>query len=295
MLRKLFSGILLGSLCCLTTLPAWAYTPKVLKVGFVPSENLQSMLQKTQPIVAWMRATLGMEVVAFVASDYAGVVEAMRARKVDVAFFAPGGFVLAEKQAGAQVILKSVRKGKTNFFSAIITRRDSGLNRLEDLKGHSFAFVDPTSVSGAIFPKAMLLSKGIHPERDFSQIIYAGGHDATVMAVLHRKVDAAATFANDTSGRSGAWTDFLKNREDQAQIKVIAYTKPTPSDNICVSKDLDRKLVNKVKKCFLSMSNSPEGIRMLKDLYHIDGYASATSAEYQPVRDAFGRVGIKIR
>jgi phosphonate transport system substrate-binding protein len=275
--------------------PSLAYSPKKLKIGLVPSENSQELMRKAQPLVTLMRTALGMEVEACAASDYTSVVEAMRAGKIDAAFFAPGGFVLAEKQAGARVILKSIRKGKSFFYSAIITHRDSGINKLEDLKGKSFAFVDLASVSGAIYPKSLLLSEGINPERDFSRVIYAGGHDATVLAVLHRRVDAGATFANDTSGHSGAWTDFLKNKEDQDQIKVIAYSEPAPADNLCVSRDLDKKVVDRIRKFFLDLSKTPKGSQFLRELYHIDGYAEATSADYEPVRKAFERVGFKIR
>lgn len=288
-------GILALILWGLLSQPVMAYTPKVLRMGFVPSENLQELMRKAQPIANWMRKSLKMEIVPFVASDYTGVVEAMRAGKVDAAFFAPGGFVLAEKQAGAKVILKSVRKGKAAFYSAIITHRDSGIRSLDDLKGKSFAFVDLASVSGSIYPKSLLLSSGINPERDFSRVIYAGGHDATVLAVLNRRVDAGATFANDTTGRSGAWTDFLKNKDDQEQIRVVSYTKPCPSDNICVNKDLSPALVARLKHSFLTMSKTPEGIKLLKELYHVDGYVEATSADYEPVREAFERLGIKIR
>lgn len=91
---------------------AMAYSPKVLRVGFVPSENLQRILKNSRPVIEALRRELHMQVVPFVATDYTGIIEAMRANKLDVAFFAPGAYVLAEKKANARVILKASRKGK---------------------------------------------------------------------------------------------------------------------------------------------------------------------------------------
>lgn len=272
---------------------AGAYKPRVLRMGFVPSENLQHIMRNAQPIVSAMSRELKMEVVPFVATDYTGVIEAMRAKKLDVAFFAPGAYVLAERQAKARAILKAVRGGDGFFYSAIITRSDSNIKSLRDLKGKTFAFVDPVSVSGAIYPKAMLLGEGLRPERDFAQVIYAGGHDATVLAVLHGKVDAGATFANSTDGKQGSWHGFLPP-EQHDKIRVLAYTKPAPSDNIAVAEGLDAEIVAKVKAALLKMSSTPEGRKNLMDIYHIEGFAPTNPAEYAPIRDAFNRVGHRL-
>lgn len=293
---RLVALVALIAAACLTLVvqaPVEAYKPRVLRMGFVPSENLQHIMRNAQPIVQHMSRELKMEVVPFVATDYTGVIEAMRAKKLDVAFFAPGAYVLAERQAKARAILKAVRDGKGVFYSAIITRSDSGIKSIRDLKGKTFAFVDPVSVSGAIYPKALLMQEGLRPERDFSQVIYAGGHDATVLAVLHGKVDAGATFANDTDGKHGAWHEFL-TPEQQEKIRVVAYTKPAPSDNIAVAEGLDPGIVEQVKAALIKMSSTPEGRKKLMDIYHIEAFAPTTPGEYAPIRDAFNRVGHRL-
>lgn len=275
--------------------PAEAYAPTVLRVGFVPSENLQSILRKTKPVIDALKASLHMNVVPFVATDYTGIIEAMRANKLDVAFFAPGAYVLAEQKANALVILKAQRKGKSFFYSAIITHRDSGIKRLQDLKGKTFAFVDPASTSGGVYPKVMLMNVGLNPQRDFTRVIYAGGHDAAVLAVLNKKVDASATFANDTKGEDTAWTQFLTKPEERAKIVALAYSRPIPSDNIAIRRDLDPALAAKVKRVFMDMGRTPAGRRQLWDLYRIDAFVESTPADFDPVREAFAKVGLPIR
>ncbi|MEB3195842.1 MAG: phosphate/phosphite/phosphonate ABC transporter substrate-binding protein [Candidatus Sericytochromatia bacterium] len=275
--------------------PAQAYTPKVLRVGFVPSENLQNILKKTRPVIDALHRELKLQVVPFVATDYTGIIEAMRANKLDVAFFAPGAYVLAEKKANALVILKAQRKGKSFFYSSVITHRDSGIKRLTDLKGKTFAFVDPASTSGGVYPKVMFLNAGLNPDRDFTRVIYAGGHDAAVLAVLNKKVDAAATFSNDTRGEDSAWTQFLTKPGEAAAIQAIAFSKPIPSDLIAVHREMEAPLIQQVRKVFTGMSATPQGRKQLWDLYRIDAFVDSTPEDFEPVREAFSKVGLPIK
>jgi phosphonate transport system substrate-binding protein len=275
--------------------PAAAYQPKVLKIGFAPFENQAEVLNKAKPVVDALHKALGCEVQPFVAADYPGVVEAMKGGKLDVAFFSPAALVMAEQVAGAKVILKSVYKGRAIYYSAIIARADSPIKRLSDLKGKTFAFVDPGSTSGGVFPKLMLINAGLDPNKDFKRVIYAGGHDAAVLAVYNHKVDAAATFANDTKGEDASWTQFLTKGKESSQIVPIAFSKPVPSDNIAVASQLDPQLVDKVKKVFLRMSANPASRKILWDLYRVDAFVDASPADYEPVREAFSKVGLNVK
>lgn len=294
MKSRLFPGVALAALASLMlTAPARAYTPKELRLGFAPFENQAEVMRKAQPVVRALSRALGMPVKPFVAGDYPGVVEAMRSGKLDVAFYSPAALVMAEKVAHARVILKSVYKGRSIYYSAIITRADSPIKKLSDLKGHSFAFVDPGSTSGGVYPKVMLLNAGLNPDKDFSHMIYAGGHDAAVLAVFNHKVDAAATFANDTRGADVPWKHILKG--DASQIRVLGYSRPIPNGAIAVSEKLDSGVAEKVKQALLDLGKTEQGRKDLSQMYLIEQFAPATSADYDPVREAFHKVGFQLK
>ena len=138
----------------------------------------------------------------------------MRSGNLDFAFFPPDGFVIAQRETDAQVLLKSVRFGNPFYWSAIIVRKDSGFTSIADLEDKSIAWVDPNSAAGYVFPRAEITLAGIEPDDFFSNQVFSGGHDAAVLSVLNGSVDAAATFANDAENISGAWTQFLE--EDRA-------------------------------------------------------------------------------
>jgi phosphonate transport system substrate-binding protein len=268
---------------------------KVLRVGFVPAEDAQQVMQNAQPIVDILQKQLGMEIQPFVAADYTGVVEALRVNKLDVAFLTPASYVLAKNEANVKVILKSERKGIASYYAAIITRAGSGIQRLEDLRGKTFAFGDALSTTGNIFPRKMFKERGIDPVRDFKQILYSGGHDATVLAVLNGKVDAGATYANSPDGEDTAWMRYLKNPEDVNKIRAIAFSEPIPADNLVINGNLDEAVAKKVEEIFLQLSGDPKGKQMMRDLYQIDGFVPASDRDYDSVRQAFDIAGIPLK
>jgi phosphonate transport system substrate-binding protein len=268
---------------------------KVLRVGFSPAEDAQQVIRNAQPLVEILQKKLGIEVQPFVATDYTGVVEALRVGKLDIAFLTPASYVLAKNEANVRVVLKSERKGSPFYYAAIITRTDSGIKSLGDLRGKVFAFGDPVSTSANVFPRKLFHDNGIDPVRDFKHILYAGGHDAIVLAVLNRKVDAGATYANSTDGGDTAWARYLKNPEDVRKIRAIAYSEPIPADNLVFSADLDERLGKQIEETFIELSRDPEGKKMLRDLYQIDGFVPATDKDYDSVRQAFAIAGIQLK
>jgi phosphonate transport system substrate-binding protein len=287
--------LLLLSILALASCGKSSSSVKVLRVGFVPAEDAQQVIQNAQPIVEILQNRLGMEVQPFVATDYTGVVEALRANKLDIAFLTPASYVMAKNEANVKVVLKSERKGSPFYYAAIITHADSGIKRLEDLRGKTFAFGDPLSTSANVFPRKMFHEQGIDPVRDFKQILYSGGHDATVLAVLNGKVDAGATYANSPDGKDTAWMRYLKDPEDVKKIRAIAFSEPIPADNLVINGNLDDGIARKIEEIFLELSRDAKGKKMLRDLYQIDGFVPATDKDYDSVRQAFAVAGIQIK
>ena len=287
--------LLVFSLVALAGCEKSSSSSKVLRVGFVPAENAQQVIQNAQPIVDILQKRLGMEVQPFVATDYTGVIEALRGNKLDIAFLTPASYVLAKNEANVKVVLKSERKGSPFYYAAIITRADSGIKKLEDLRGKIFAFGDPLSTSANVFPRKMLHEHGIDPVRDFKQILNSGGHDATVLAVLNGKVDAGATYANSPDNNDTAWMRYLKNPDDVKKIRAIAFSEPIPADNLVINANLDEQTAKKVEEIFIELSHDAQGKKMLRDLYQIDGFVAATDKDYDSVRQAFAIAGISIK
>jgi phosphonate transport system substrate-binding protein len=259
-----------------------------IKMAFVPSSDSQKVLSSGEPIGRLLERETGLKVKVSVPTSYAAVIEAMGANNVDVGWLAPFAYILAHDKFGAEVILASVRGGSKTYTGQIVVHADSGISELEGLRGKKFAFVEPGSASGFLYPNALLASKGIDYKTFFSETTFAGGHDKVIIAVYNKQVDGGATFGNSVEGQvTDARTAVQGTLPDvMEKVKPIATTDPIPNDTVSVRKGLPPEMVTKIRDGLITVADSAEGQQALKDLYRIDGLAPSTDGEYDPVRRA---------
>lgn len=278
-----------GLLAC-ASLPATSVAKTELTFGYNPSENNEVAENNGKRFSAYFKEKLGINVKTFIAADYTSLVEAMRSGKLDFAWMPPFSFVKAEEIAGAVPLMKSVYRGRAVIYSGIIVRRDRKFAGVEDLKGKNIAWVDPSSATGHIFPKASLIkNKKIDPDKFFGKQVFAGGHDAVVLAVLNGTVDAGATYMVTPDGVEGSWYHYLKSKADMEKFRVIFASDPIPSDLVTTTKKMlrDHKpTVDALVKVLGEMAKDPVGGKLLKDLYKVDALIPADTKDYEPVREA---------
>ena len=142
------------------------------------------------------------------------------------------------------------------YRGIIITRKGSGLKSIADLKGKRFAFVNPKSASGYVYPRAMLIEKGINPETFFSEKIFAGSHDKVIAAVLEDRVDGGAIYdgALGVAQRSGVST---------SNLITLASSDPIPHDAIAVRIGIDSALAKKIQLALINLDKSDAGRRVI--------------------------------
>ena len=246
-----------------------------LRVGLIPSEDAQAMIRASQQVMDQLAEKTGMTVRPFVANDYNGVIEALRSKKLDIAYLGPFSYVLASEVADAEAFAVAVTKktGTSSYHSQVITRKDSGLDSIAKLEDHTFAFVDPSSTSGHLFPKAGLMNEGLDPDSHFSRVIFSGSHDASIMAVANGKVDGAAVA--DRILESAINKGHVK-RED---IQIVWRSKPIPESPMVWRKSLDAQTKEKVAKAMADIKDLPWG-----DQGVLNGFAATDDQAYDVVR-----------
>jgi phosphonate transport system substrate-binding protein len=254
-----------------------------LTMVFVPSVNSEELAASADQLAKLLETETGYKVKGSVGTSYSAVVEAMGAGHVDIGWLNPFSYVLAHNKYGVEPLLITKRSGSRTYHGVIITRTDSGINALSDLKGKKFAFVDPLSTSGTIYPKLSLMAAGIDPDKDLAQTIFAGGHDKVVIAVYQKQADAGAIYAGkDRDARDrvqGTIPDVLE------KTKVIAKTDEIPNDNVSVRKELPADVKTKLKTALQNVMATDAGRRILEN-YEIDGVESVTDADYDSIRKA---------
>jgi phosphonate transport system substrate-binding protein len=262
-----------------------------LHLVLTPSQKPTELLVAGEAFGAALGKLLGMPIRVTVASDYAAVIEALRNRTADLAFVHPVGYVLASREAKAQIIAKDQWHGNTSYTSRIYVRKDSGIKTLEELRGRNMAFVDPASSSGYVYPMVILIQKGLVQNRDpktfFKEVVFAGSHDAGLLALLRGHVDALGSFDQ-------AREQYLKDPAEREKLVWVAESAPIPEGGICGREGLDPAVVAKVRAALLQM-RGPVYADLLKKLYDIDGFEPAEDREYEVVRAAMDLVGLKPR
>ncbi|WP_442878872.1 phosphonate ABC transporter substrate-binding protein [Comamonas sp.] len=276
MTRKTWLKAAVASLTLAATTGVIAQQPTELRVGLIPSEDAQAMMRASQQVMEQLAAKTGMKVKPFVANDYNGVIEAMRSGKIDVAYFGPFSYVLASQLANAEAFAIPVAKksGKSSYQSLIISRKDKGPATVAQLQGKTFAFVDPSSASGHLFPKAGLKGDGVDTDKYFSRVIFSGSHDASIMAVANGKVDAAAVADPIFQ------TAIAKGHVRAEDFQIIWRSQPIPESPMAWRKNLDEATKKKVATALADIKGLPWG-----DRGELNGFAPTNDQAYDVVRN----------
>jgi phosphonate transport system substrate-binding protein len=264
--------------------PAAAPAQGTLTIGLVPAEDPRLMIADNQAMIDALRTSLGMEVKPFVATDYNGVIEALRARKLDVALLGPFSYVLAASIAEVDPFaIPETQKQGASYHALIIARKDRNIRSLGDLKGRTFAFVDPSSASGHLFPKTAMIRAGLNPDADL-RAIFAGSHDASAIAVQNGKVDAAAVA--DGLLDAAIARGMVKGEE----IQIVWTSDPIPGAPMVMRRDLPEPLQQRIRAAFASMRDLPWSKGNV-----IKRWVPVTDANYAVVREAAKVLNLDLR
>jgi len=262
----MFSRILLTA-CLILTLAATAVAaePTTLHFGIISTASHQTLKKRWEPLLADMQKSIGIKVQAFYAPNYAGVIEAMRANKVQVAWFGNKSAIEAVDHAYGEVFAQAVPlDGTPGYYSHLIVHKDSGLNSLEDVLKHakklSFGNGDPNSTSGFLVPNYYAFAKHkVDPKLAFKSIVNAS-HEGNALAVAAKQVDVA-------TNNSVNLQRFGKSYPDKRnQLKVVWTSPLIPSDALVWRADLSEKLKGKVRDMLLAYAVKGQNVESEKQV-----------------------------
>lgn len=253
------------------------YANVVLKLGRIPFRNSTTIMQEHEKLIEYLTKKLGVKQVRMqMASSYEGIVRQLINGDLDIAWLATMSSVEARNHPAIELLVKPVRFGITTYRGIIITRQDSGIRTLKDLKNKKFAWVEKDSASGYLFPKAVLLEAGVNPAKDFAESAFLNTHDLVVENVLRRKYDAGACY-----------DDARKTLPDKSKIDdltILATTQDISNEPIVVKKSLPTELKEKIKQALLDLNmKTPEGREVLKNLSDVQGFLPVKESDYDYV------------
>jgi phosphonate transport system substrate-binding protein len=251
-----------------------------VRFGVEPFEATAKVQPLYDQIGQMLGAKLGCDVRVYVATSYNGEIEAMRAGKLEVGEFGPLGYILAHQVAGAEAIATFATpdgKHPSVYYASIVTWPGSGITSIKQVSGHSFAYSDPDSTSGHLFPAFGLKKNGIDPDTGI-KAVYAGSHTASFEAIRNHKVEAGEL--NSQMVQSATTAGEYKDGD----YLVLWKSDPIPTDPITVQKDLPASFKARVREAFLSLDLSKlDDKGMLKGFGY--KFVSADDQLYVPIRD----------
>jgi phosphonate transport system substrate-binding protein len=231
-----------------------------LNFGIISTESTSNLKQIWDPFLADMEKKTGLKVKGFFASDYAGVIEGMRFKKVDLAWFGNKSAMEAVDRANGEVFAQTVDKdGNPGYWSHIIVHKDSPFKTLDDVlkcdRTLDFGIGDPNSTSGFLVPTTFVFSaRSIDPKTCF-KTVRNGSHEVNALAVANKLVQAAAN-NNESLAR------LAKTSPEKAkQIRVIWTSPLIPADPLVWRKDLSDDIKKKIADFILSYGTKDDAER----------------------------------
>ncbi|MEX1058699.1 MAG: putative selenate ABC transporter substrate-binding protein [Natronospirillum sp.] len=281
------AAVMVGLCLCVTFLLLPANTladQPVLRVSAIPDEAPTELSRKFAPLGAYLEQELGVQVNFHPVSDYAGVVEALGAGRLDLAWLGGFTFVQARLRTGDAIPL--VQREQDAVFTSTFITADPSVTQHRDLQGKSFAFGSISSTSGHLMPRYFMQQDGLDVDTLLGRVGYSGAHDATVAWVASGRVDAGVLNAS-------VWDRLVdEGKVDTDKVRVYKRT-PTYFDyNWTVRGDLDPELVDRIKQAFLKLDpDNPEHLTIL-NLQRASRFIATSPENYQGIEDAARASGL---
>ncbi|MBT9314721.1 phosphonate ABC transporter substrate-binding protein [Leptothoe spongobia] len=238
---------------------------KEIEFGIISTESADNLKPQWEPLLADMSEAVGRPVKGFYATDYAGVIEGMGAGKVQVAWYGGKSYIEAAERSEAEAFVQTVAlDGSKGYYSHLITNKENPIVGEIDLeKGNgdkyvvenaadlTFAFNDPNSTSGFLVPTYYVFAQqGANADKIFSELIFAGSHEATALAVSENQVDIATNNNENLARLEETAPDALE------KIQIIWTSPVIPSDPLAYRKDLPDCLKDSIKDFFIGYDNT---------------------------------------
>lgn len=259
--------------------------PLKLGVGlFQPDKEKNDATYR--PLANYLAAQLKRPVELRTVDSWEGLAKSLSNGETDMALMGPWGYVLANHEAGAQVISTILYDGKPEYFAIMVTHPNSGINSVADLKGKTFAFGDKGSTSGYLIPRHYFMTQGINPDTYFSKVLYTK-HQAIETQVVQGVLDAGADYNRN---RNAMIAQGLIKAE---QSKIIWQSAPLPNDAFAVRQALfaDQAFVMRLQAALAGVNDA---IKAQPNLLpsHYTGFVTRDNGFYKPIRDAGLATGI---
>lgn len=251
-----------------------------IRFGVTPYLSEAELKNAFTPLMTAMGNRIGQKVTLVIARDYTDLADKMAVGSVDFAAFSPFAYVDAAKKTKMTVFASHCVGGRSSYQGVIIALSRKGYRSIDALAEKTFAFVDPKSASGFLYPRALLIRDGKNPDLFFGKTIFSGSHDKVIQDLIRGKADAGAVYSDAL--------ESAESRYGYGMFRVLTKTDPIPYDAYVARNGLDPAIVNAVKRFFLSLMPDTPPLKQIIDQgagLKFTGWVSADDSRYDVVRE----------
>jgi phosphonate transport system substrate-binding protein len=280
---KLLSTLLAGTVMY-AVLACPAVQAETLNFGIISTDSSAALKERWMPLIEDMHKQTGLDIKPFFATDYSGVIEAMRFNKVQIAFFGNKSAIEAVDRASGQVFAKvTYANGQAGYYSVLITNVDSPYKSVDDVlkngKNINFGMGDPESTSGTLVPSYYIFAKNHIDPKTYFKSANPSSHEANALAVINNQVDVATNNTDMLEGLKQKHPDKL------AKIRVLWTSPLIASDPLVWRKDLPPDTKAKVQAFFDNYAKTdPHEKAVMNGIEGYSGFVASTDAQLVPIR-----------
>jgi phosphonate transport system substrate-binding protein len=289
---RLAAGVILALLALAPPAPSASVPPSgkpSLRIAVAAMFSPEETLSVYQELMDYIAAKLGRSVELKQRRTYQEVNDMLGAGKLDAAILCSGPYVHAQRQYGVRLLAVPVIRGSPTYHSYIIVPPGSQARSLDDLRGKRFAFTDPLSTSGYLYPVYALVTQGQQPATFFSKTLFTYSHDNSIEAVAEGVVDGAAV--------DSLIYDYLLARHPAlgSRTRIIQTSPAMGAQPVAIPRTLAPATKQGLRDLFLNMDQDPGAQKILRQL-GVDRFIAGSDALYDGIRAMLKAVaGVRLR
>jgi phosphonate transport system substrate-binding protein len=247
--------------------------PQTLRIGVGAILSQQGTAQSYQLLIDTLGRRMGKPSILVQRKTYQELNDLLARNMVDIGFICTGAYIEELHKNTMSLLVVPQINGITTYQSFVIVPAASGISRIDELRGKTFAFTDPLSNTGYHYPLTLLQSMGQQPETFFGRTIFTYSHDRSIAAVMDGIADGASVdsqvyeFAAKRNSAITNKTRIIKKSRDFGIPPVVVPTSVAPEK---------RELL---KQILLSLHLDQEGTKALTEL-GIDRFVEPDSRLY---------------
>jgi phosphonate transport system substrate-binding protein len=230
-----------------------------------------------QEIIEYMAKKMKVSVEMIYRKTYDEMDRMLEQGDVDAAFICSAPYVEDKRKFGAELLVVPQVNGSVFYKSFIVVHKDSDIKNFDELKGKTFAFTDPKSNSGRLYPVYRLAKEGNRPEDFFDRYIYSYSHNKSVELVAKKVVDGAAV--------ENLIYQYMKSNKSPyiEQIRIIDKSPDFGIPPMVTTPGISTFIKEKMKEILTNMHLDKEGKEILSAML-IEKFVVGLDSYYDSVR-----------